>query len=888
METSTLNSRATAAMEQLWYTWTSVGLERPGFQIHAASPGLGDVESDRLKALRRFYTYHLPRTANGLTLRPEDAPTCLALLSAGGERVLVHRSYAGRDGAGRPGNFFTHLVAGLPKGFTAGDAIRTWDSMFWQRGGSGLRLAGDLGLERVATIPPGPPSQVDISQPRVREHVAYVIGAFLELAPEGTLYIAAPPSVVAALIFALTRALPFGMLRHLTFSTYERDVLEAPARIVGSCLQIPATVETPPPEDLPEICYSGGNAALNWYTGRRTTLAPGTPAARYAEFIGAELLSLPADMPPEFVAFAQRLDITDAEALLGTHRLFHSSRSGPFTPDLLDELLADARRGRAFLSLQNVRVALVQVALGDRDWWRGKGQPMIQQLATASRRPGMEDLGLALSHLSEHAVSEAAEHFCRGARNDARFLIEKISLPAKPTEKVSNLAAFFREVSRRMRFLPEDTYDWHTRRDLLRYVAPAETEIPLREVRPWLMVDPCDGRDLLKLGLPNAWAEAAAKEIVLSVARDISPSAAVAELVVSHETLFNGAIERLLAEGHTDEVRSFCSGLIQSGYMGTRRIALLIAIARSPHVNATFLEDMISDAVLQESDIIALVNACAPSLLNKLAGRDSLSQLVSEYVEALPIVRLHNEATRELLALLGRSTAFDLAYQQRKKLEALSVVAEFYASLTDGFRDPGPVRRALDVLQPPGTQAGALDRHREQVNRLLMTRLADQVHRVEELERIILVLGPPLMGPRKHLFLGALIDSRRRPDAVANPAFLLACVKHILIVRHEVGREYTDSIVQRCEAVADKEMRRQIKEMVKLADRSTPQISPVAGVQPVDYSFRNGPDVTFDDPSVREANNGVGWAWRAILDLLKVKLLHVRLRGRQEKQPGDD
>ena len=56
-------------VEQLWYTWSDVGLDtiRAGFRIRAASEGLTDIKSERVKNLDRYLRYSLPRDANPST-----------------------------------------------------------------------------------------------------------------------------------------------------------------------------------------------------------------------------------------------------------------------------------------------------------------------------------------------------------------------------------------------------------------------------------------------------------------------------------------------------------------------------------------------------------------------------------------------------------------------------------------------------------------------------------------------------------------------------------------------------------------------------------------------------------------------------------------------------
>src|SRR4051812_26165959 len=118
--------------EQLWRTWSFAGLTgRPGMNIYARSPGLHTAAGDGGGVtLDWASTMRLP-AGMGPATRPEDVPVGLALvISPDGQRLLTHRAYTGPDGHGRWGNYFAHVLAGLPQRFTAREAIRLWRSRF--------------------------------------------------------------------------------------------------------------------------------------------------------------------------------------------------------------------------------------------------------------------------------------------------------------------------------------------------------------------------------------------------------------------------------------------------------------------------------------------------------------------------------------------------------------------------------------------------------------------------------------------------------------------------------------------------------------------------------------------------------------------------------------
>src|ERR1700738_1912837 len=120
-------------IEQLWYTWSTVGLGSvTGFRVRAASPGLADIRSERFRALEPFLHYDLPIGIDPYEASTANSPRCLALFDVGDKRILLQKVYVGKDAYNRPGVHFVHLLEGLPSTFLARDAIQCWRSPFWQ------------------------------------------------------------------------------------------------------------------------------------------------------------------------------------------------------------------------------------------------------------------------------------------------------------------------------------------------------------------------------------------------------------------------------------------------------------------------------------------------------------------------------------------------------------------------------------------------------------------------------------------------------------------------------------------------------------------------------------------------------------------------------------
>src|SRR5579859_7326209 len=128
-------------VEQLCYTWSAVGLSGSiGFQVRAASNGVADTNSMRFAAFNEYLHYRLPTGTDTSATIAEKPPSCLAYVSAGTERILVHRVYVGRDTDGNrhPSVYFSHLLADLPETFSVRSAIDMWMSPFWHQSESSL------------------------------------------------------------------------------------------------------------------------------------------------------------------------------------------------------------------------------------------------------------------------------------------------------------------------------------------------------------------------------------------------------------------------------------------------------------------------------------------------------------------------------------------------------------------------------------------------------------------------------------------------------------------------------------------------------------------------------------------------------------------------------
>src|SRR6266516_2333937 len=161
-------------LEQLWYTWSAVGLGplSAGFRIRAASRGLSDVSSPRVRVLDRYLRYFLPTGTDPFTITPDMAPICLSLIQTEqGEWILVNKTYIGKDGVGRPGAFFVHLLSNLPPDFSAAQAISLWRYPFLRSSDIDQSSGAQLSGTQLDSIPFNDlkqwiPREIDIMHPK--------------------------------------------------------------------------------------------------------------------------------------------------------------------------------------------------------------------------------------------------------------------------------------------------------------------------------------------------------------------------------------------------------------------------------------------------------------------------------------------------------------------------------------------------------------------------------------------------------------------------------------------------------------------------------------------------------------------------------------------------
>mgnify|MGYP001489800341 CR=1 FL=1 len=668
-------------VEQLWYTWTTHGLERaPGFQARAASDGLRDVRGRRYAALKPYLSYELPP---GIAADTASAPIGLALLGASEERVLLQKAYIGADRHGRPGNFFVHALVGDPAALTLSRCLRCWRAPFWQRSDVDL-AASDLTLpllefddaSSAATGWEGRP----VASPSTAD-VRYVIEAVLSLTPGQHLYLAAPPDNAVALLDALARALPATLQRDLTFSAYERDVLRSPAMIVATCWSDDASIVAPASHlDLPEECYRQG-PALNCYSGRRAPLRTIAGAEAYAEHAEARRESGgEAQELRSFLDLVSAVGISSADELLRAFAC-RGRRAGP-SAEMVGELLEDPKMLAMVLPQPAFRTELLAQVVRDPARWHGNLVPALTRVRELGAALMTAIIGDALVSLASE-VGPAVVWCVERGEPDAAGLLDELARAAAPDsdpERCANLAARFGLIANG---LVTGSASVPIQRFVLQVAARAEPRPTPDAIKPWLRTTWQTLPELLTESLPDGWRVGAAKWLIVECPPGTLPPNAL-EGISQHSELFARALFALLPRGeHRQGVTAFVLQLGNSGYLGYQALVerLLVANVQDADFFRAAVDPMMTRAAgTSDDDLLSFVERTVSALIDKAVigpGATNLSRLYLERMSAHRCTEL--PARKTFHTLRTRALGF-LPTDQAGLLRAWEIVAGFLAS----------------------------------------------------------------------------------------------------------------------------------------------------------------------------------------------------------------
>ena len=435
-------------------------------------------------------------------------PVRLALLNTpAAGRVLTH---VAPDAAG---GYFAHALLHVPASADAQLAIQTWGSTHWQRAEpEGTADLPEMPYLPVADVLDDAALKEWLAVPARREVVEFVLAALLATDPHARITLAAPADEVAKVVYAVTRALPHGMLDDFTFSTYEADPAAATARLVGH--------DTGSPDwDLPPDCYDRPNVGFNPASGKRSELPAAVPFAGFA----ADALGT-GDLGPldELKGTWQRLGMTGARQFDLVYRLARGT--GVLTKDEAAEALQSPPLVAWVSARADALNQFLEWSLEDRGFASGSFSRVVQALR---QKPDL------LAKLAQTVRDEGVKAVRGGDRDRAANALEVVLPMVAPAKSAGVWADLLGQV-------PDPAaLSWEMRSYLLPRLVRAEgrrqpTPAVAPGLRAWLDVPTDRLADLLALDLPRAYLLAAA---TTALHRDGEPSPALARALAVNPPL---------------------------------------------------------------------------------------------------------------------------------------------------------------------------------------------------------------------------------------------------------------------------------------------------------------------------------------------------------------
>lgn len=731
----------TDQLDQLWYTWSTSGLgSHPvGYRVRAASPGLHDIESLRYRKLDRYLRYDLPQGIDDSTFDPSTAPIALAFVNNGDERILVRRVFRGRDIAGRQSVYFSHLIAGLPKDFTARDAICLWHWSEWKISEEG-KSAHDTYLSTIAyeQIKAG----VQKSQPQnvalVHEQLSYLLQIILLQGLPAHVTITGHSALIAALLYGLTHALPMTLLGDLSFSTYESETQGREERLVGTI----SAAELAHTEGLPtlHLQYSSSPAQPD-----AETQPISTTIQRYIETV---LTQLNTQQFRQMIADAESQSCRTIDNLLDLYelRFLH----GPLNPRQLiqivtypqyyhDTLLDPERQQQAaFLLVQDA-------GLQDGTMLFEK---VAQALATAQKQ-GREALTGFIEGVVEVVVNalesavlrddELTRHRCCG-------ILTALVPPAQNASIWLNLLTRLTKEPLYARIRSDAL--WELQVWLLQNAVLMRPQPERQQVRPWLDIPSWEKLDRvlsLEPSMPENWTFLVIYQRVIASVAKAMPRSAL-PVIRAHEAQFKQVLKLLIQQPNREAgevVTYFFRALIEYEYANRIDwLVFLLAGTKEPLVIERIFAfvPFYTSWQLTAPEINAVLEACEPEAIAQYGTLPTLINYIQGYVRNFTPGNLSRTSARQLLRQLS---GLQLPDTILLSVNSWLCIADFLDQTVIDLQALGKAGQALYVII-----SGLQEQARKAFTATLIGLLVNQVQDVVDLAFVVEELGTVLSNSR--------------------------------------------------------------------------------------------------------------------------------------------
>lgn len=622
-------------IEQLWYTWSTVGFgDGTGFRVRAASAGFTDMRGTRFQELDKHLRYQLPLHADHYLADAETSPRCLALLNTPYERIIVHKSYVGKDAYGRPGVFFCHLLASFPQEIPAVAIIELWRSSFWQIKDPGEEVSIHLSEVDLDTMDSGTLNETHILA--VQDYLPGVIYAFFALKERQKLYIAAKDDQVAALIWGLTRSLPQSLQGNVTFSTYESDILASPALIIGTDAETADNLS----HDFPQTYESEAGFAVNCYQ-QPPILPEETLAAEYARFATSCQIQGDIARMITLLEAAESGYIQDAISFLEFTAITIAVEEQKLNPEKVLIVLKNPYLASAYLDHPKVQRVLVEEALTNPLWWEGSASRALRDVRNSAQYDHTSKTWQALNKLSKlisHRVCEALE-----ANDGPQWytLIEMLRIASPSAQNSSpwlmlltRHCGYFDSQGQRATFF----FQWQTCLDMLKdWASIAQHISDISLLHPWFPTNWEQFQTFLRRNLPDAWLQEALIQLLCDTNQRAKPYPKnSADMVKQYRKLFHETLSNLWKRPHQrDVVRKFFESLIAQNYQ--YKITLLSLLLAEPTLDQHDIESVLHLADIHADNIPQLVRGNIGVLIRVAqlsVGQNILQDYLNQFGQA--------------------------------------------------------------------------------------------------------------------------------------------------------------------------------------------------------------------------------------------------------------
>lgn len=660
-------------------------------------------------------------------------PVRLALLqSATAGRVLAHVAPLGDK-------FFAHAVLQVPTTADAQLAIQTWGSLSWHR--EDVPVYGDLPelpYLPVADVLDDAVIQEWLKTAKHRELLEFVLTALLTTAPHTRVFVAAPSEDVAKVVYAVTRALPPGMLEDFTFSTYEPDPRTSPARLVGH--------DTGSPEwDLPSECYSEGGVAFNLATGRISLTHTEVPFSDFAANALATGEFAPLD---EFKATWQRLGMTGARQFDLVFRLARGT--GVLTKEETAEALQYPPLTQWVSGRADAQKQFLEWALDDQHFATAAFSRVVQSLR---QKPDV------IAKLAQTVRDEGTKALKLGQKDrtaNALEIILPMVAPAKANAIWGDLLGGIPDPSGlawEMR--------WYLLSRFVRYKQqqnPAAANVVDPAFAKWVDVPGEKLGELLAVEVPRAYHLAGARACL---AKADEPSALYAQTVARQPSLALTLLQPTDPKSDEKSTKLYDALLAEAPAQSWFEDMIgkaddYPAALRNKFFEATLTADKI--------DADHLIRTAGSRVLELFAGQSGLDRLGKQFLASPPADLLHNPGILEFLGKLKDESPATAELKER--IAAVEAVRAYLDAPTFTAEAMKPTADAF-ALSPPVLPPTAKGEVFSAVSAELQKRAADSGLQ-DDLEAVLIHFGPVLANDPADLFENLLRDLRGRVEFSRN------------------------------------------------------------------------------------------------------------------------